>query len=127
MDWLPTFASAAGKTDIKEDLLDGYSSEALGREYKIHLDGYDLTEHLKDPQGTASPRKEIFYFSDDGDLTALRYGPWKLIFYGTTHGRYFEGLAGSIYSSARTLHLQLTPRSLRARPDHLQYVLRLDD
>ena len=24
--------------------------------------------------------KEIFYFSDDGDLTALRYEDWKLIF-----------------------------------------------
>ena len=80
MDWLPTFAAAAGKKDIKEDLLDGYKSKALNREYKIHLDGYDLTEHLKDPQNVESPRREIFYFSDDGDLTALRYGPWKLIF-----------------------------------------------
>ncbi len=26
------------------------------------------------------PRDEIFYFSDDGDLTALRYQDWKLIF-----------------------------------------------
>ena len=73
MDMLPTFLAAAGKPDIKEDLLDGYSSEALGREYKIHLDGYDLSDHLKDPDNVPSPRKEIFYFSDDGDLTALRY------------------------------------------------------
>jgi len=80
MDWLPTFAAAAGKADIKEDLLDGYRSSALGRKYRIHLDGYDMTAHLKDPQGSPSPRKEIFYFSDDGDLTALRYGPWKLVF-----------------------------------------------
>ena len=80
MDWLPTFVAAAGKDDIKEDLLDGYRSKALGREYKIHLDGYDLTDHLKDPQNVESPRKEIFYFSDDGDLTALRYGDWKMIF-----------------------------------------------
>ena len=80
MDWLPTFLSAAGKADMKEDLLDGYSSTALGREYKIHLDGYDLTEHLRDPQGTPSPRSEIFYFSDDGDLTAPRYNDWKMIF-----------------------------------------------
>ncbi|CAB1060045.1 Arylsulfatase (EC [Olavius sp. associated proteobacterium Delta 1] len=71
---------AAGKKDIKQDLLDGYSSKALGREYKIHLDGYDLTAHLKDPANVPSLRKEIFYFSDDGDLTALRYGDWKLIF-----------------------------------------------
>jgi len=80
MDWLPTFLAAAGKKDIKKDLLDGYKSKALGRTYKVHLDGYDLTAHLKDPQNVASPRKEIFYFSDDGDLTALRYDDWKLIF-----------------------------------------------
>jgi len=80
MDWLPTFLAAAGKTDIKEDLLDGYTSSALKRDYKIHLDGYNITEHLKNPQKVESPRKEIFYFSDDGDLTALRYGDWKAVF-----------------------------------------------
>ncbi len=80
MDWLPTFLAAAGKTDIKEDLLDGYRSQAMGRDYEVHLDGYDLTDHLKSPDSVESPRKEIFYFSDDGDLTALRYQEWKLIF-----------------------------------------------
>ena len=80
MDWLPTFVAAAGKKDIKEDLLDGYTSKALSRDYKVHLDGYDLTEHLKNPDEVESPRKEIFYFSDDGDLTALRYSDWKIIF-----------------------------------------------
>jgi len=80
MDWMPTFLAAAGKKDIKEDLLDGYTSSALGRDYKIHLDGYDITEHLKNPGKVPSPRDEIFYFSDDGDLTALRYTDWKMIF-----------------------------------------------
>lgn len=80
MDWLPTFIAAAGEPDIKADLMDGYRSSALGREYKVHLDGYNLIDHLKDPQAVESPRQEIFYFSDDGDLTALRYGQWKLIF-----------------------------------------------
>jgi len=80
MDWLPTFLAAAGKSDLKQDLLDGYSSKALGRDYKVHLDGYDLTEHLRNPDKVPSPRKEIFYFSDDGDLTALRYEDWKMIF-----------------------------------------------
>jgi len=27
-----------------------------------------------------TPRKEFFYFSDDGDLTALRYDNWKFVF-----------------------------------------------
>ncbi|VGO17868.1 Arylsulfatase [Pontiella desulfatans] len=80
MDWLPTFLAAAGKTNIKEDLLDGYKSKALGRNYKVHLDGYNLMDHLKDPDHVESPRKEVFYFSDDGDLTALRYNAWKMIF-----------------------------------------------
>ncbi|WFB35868.1 arylsulfatase [Kiritimatiellota bacterium B12222] len=80
MDWLPTFAAIAGNDNIKEELLTGYTSKALGREYKVHLDGYNILDHLKDPQGVPSPRKEIFYFSDDGDMTALRFNDWKLIF-----------------------------------------------
>jgi arylsulfatase len=79
MDWLPTFAAAAGKDDIKEDLLDGYRSKALGRNYKVHLDGYNILPMLTGESQT-SERKEIFYFSDDGDLTALRYNDWKAIF-----------------------------------------------
>lgn len=80
MDMLPTFVAAAGKADIKEDLLDGYKSKSLGRKYKVHLDGYNIMAHLKDPENTPSTRNEIFYFSDDGDLTALRYKDWKAIF-----------------------------------------------
>jgi arylsulfatase A-like enzyme len=79
MDWLPTFAAIAGKDDIKEDLLDGYRSKALDRKYKVHLDGYNILPLLTGATDE-SPRKEIFYFSDDGDLTALRYRDWKAIF-----------------------------------------------
>ncbi len=79
MDWLPTFLAAAGKDDIKEDLLDGYKSSALGREYKIHLDGYNILPLLTG-ESEKSGRNEIFYFSDDGDLTALRYQDWKIVF-----------------------------------------------
>ena len=35
---------------------------------------------VSDGQEENGPRKEIFYFSDEGDLTALRYSDWKLIF-----------------------------------------------
>ncbi len=78
MDWLPTFLAAAGEPDIKEKLKKSGVS-AINRTYKVHLDGYNFLPYLtgKEEQG---PRKEVFYFSDDGDLTALRYQDWKLIF-----------------------------------------------
>ena len=77
MAWLPTFLAIAGEPNVKEKLLTGYS--AIGRDYKVHLDGYNFLPYLtgKEDKG---PRDEIFYFSDDGDLTALRYKDWKAIF-----------------------------------------------
>jgi len=85
-DWLPTFAAAAGKDDIKEDLLDGY--QAIGRTYKNHLDGYDMIEYLSnadsyesfDENISASPRKEFWYFNDDGQVVAIRLSDWKCVF-----------------------------------------------
>jgi len=78
MDWLPTFLAMAGVPDIKEQLLDG-GVRAIGRRYKVHLDGYNSLDYLLGEE-EGSPRKEVFYFSDDGDLTALRYNDWKAIF-----------------------------------------------
>ena len=53
--------------------------QAIGRQYKVHLDGYNFLPHLTG-QEEKGPRKEIFYFSDTGELTALRYNDWKAIF-----------------------------------------------
>jgi arylsulfatase A-like enzyme len=78
MDWLPTFLAAAGRGTIKEELIEG-GVEAIGRSYKVHLDGYNILPMLTG-ETEKSPRREVFYFSDDGDLTALRYADWKLIF-----------------------------------------------
>jgi arylsulfatase len=77
MDWLPTLLAAAGDANIKTKLLKGH--RAIGRNYRVHLDGYNFLPHLTG-QEVKGPRDEIFYFSDDGDLTALRYQDWKLIF-----------------------------------------------
>ena len=77
MDWMPTLAAAAGNPDLKEKLLKGY--KAGNTTYKVHLDGYNVLPFLTGKE-KESPRKEIFYFSDDGDLTALRYQDWKFIF-----------------------------------------------
>jgi arylsulfatase A-like enzyme len=77
MDWLPTLLAIAGEPDIKEKLKEGYKAGA--KTFKIHLDGYNLLPYLTGRQPN-SPRKEFFYFSDDGDLTGLRYDNWKLVF-----------------------------------------------
>ena len=77
MDWMPTFLAAAGESDVKEKLLRGH--KAAGRNFKVHLDGYNILPMLTG-ETKESPRREIFYFSDDGDLTALRYDDWKMIF-----------------------------------------------
>lgn len=78
MDWLPTFLAAAGEPDIKAKLKTGGVS-AIERSYKVHLDGYNFLPYLTGKEKNG-PRHEIFYFSDDGDLTALRYDDWKLVF-----------------------------------------------
>ncbi|MDH3837647.1 MAG: sulfatase-like hydrolase/transferase, partial [Desulfobacteraceae bacterium] len=78
MDWLPTFLAAAGEPDIKAKLKKG-GVKAIGRSYKVHLDGYNILPLLTG-KTKESPRKEIFYFADTGELTALRYNDWKAIF-----------------------------------------------
>ncbi len=79
MDWFPTFLAAAGNETVKEDLKAGVTSETLGRDYKVHLDGYNILPMLTG-ETEESPRKEIFYFTDDGDLAALRFNDWKITF-----------------------------------------------
>ncbi len=77
MDWLPTFVALAGDPDVKEELKQGM--KVGDKTFKAHLDGYNLLPYLTG-QEKESPRDEIFYFSDDGDLTALRYRDWKFVF-----------------------------------------------
>ncbi|MBW4698705.1 MAG: arylsulfatase [Aphanocapsa lilacina HA4352-LM1] len=77
LDWLPTLLAAAGEPDINQKLLSGHSIGA--KTFKIHLDGYNMLPYWTG-EVDQSPRKAFFYFSDDGDLTALRYDNWKLVF-----------------------------------------------
>lgn len=77
LDWAPTLVAAAGEPKVKEKLLKGY--RANGKKYKVHLDGYNFLPYLTGKE-KAGPRKEFFYFSDGGDLMALRYKNWKVHF-----------------------------------------------
>jgi arylsulfatase A-like enzyme len=76
-DWLPTFLAAAGEPDVVENLKSGH---AIGdTTYKVHIDGYDLLPYLTGDV-EKSPRQGMVYFSDDGDVLALRFDNWKVVF-----------------------------------------------
>ncbi|MBR9865509.1 MAG: arylsulfatase [Oceanospirillales bacterium] len=80
-DWFPTLLAAAGNNKVKEQLLEG--TTAQGKEYKVHLDGYDQTDLLTGKGQTK--RENFFYWSDDGDLFAMRHNRWKFHFVIQTH------------------------------------------
>jgi arylsulfatase len=40
-DWIPTLMTAVGQPGIVDKLKSGY--RANGKEWKVHLDGYDFT------------------------------------------------------------------------------------
>jgi arylsulfatase len=102
-DLLPTLLAAAGDTSVKEDLLKG---RVVGdTTYKVHLDGYNLLPAFKG-QGEW-PRREFIYWTDDGSVAALRYGPWKATFLRqNAHGMHvwiepFEKLRAPILTNLR--------------------------
>ena len=75
-DWVQTLTAAAGEADIKNKLLKGY--DVVGKTFKVHLDGYDQRDMLagKGPD----PRREFFYWTDDGNFAGLRYDQYKVVF-----------------------------------------------
>jgi arylsulfatase len=77
IDMLPTLLAAAGDPEITKKLLGGVK---IGdKKFNVHLDGYNMLPYLTGEVQT-SPRNSVFYFSDDGDLMAVRAGDWKLVF-----------------------------------------------
>jgi arylsulfatase len=76
-DWMPTLLAAAGSPNVKEELLAGKTVN--GQTYNVHLDGYNFLPYFTG-QADEGPRREMFYFTDDGSLSALRYNAWKLNF-----------------------------------------------
>ncbi|MFT5904602.1 MAG: arylsulfatase A-like enzyme [Cryomorphaceae bacterium] len=75
-DLFATLLAAAGDKTVKEDLLKGRKVGDMT--YKVHLDGYNLMPALKGEGDW--PRKEFLYWTDDGEVAALRYDNWKIVF-----------------------------------------------
>jgi arylsulfatase len=117
-DWVPTLMAAVGDADIKEKLKKGH--KAGKKTFKVHLDGYNFLPHLtgKEKEG---PRKEFFYFNDDGQLVCFRYQDWKMVF-GEQRARTFEVWSNPFVflRVPRVFHLRRDPFE-RANTDSNNY------
>ncbi len=74
IDMLPTLLAAAGNPDVTEQLLKG--TKVGEKTFHVHLDGYNMIPYFSG-QTTESPRNSLVYFSDDGDVIAVRVGDYK--------------------------------------------------
>jgi arylsulfatase len=103
-DMMPTIMAAVGEPNIKEELKKG---KRIGRKkFKVHLDGYNMMPYFKG-EVAESPRKEIFYFDQAGNLNAVRYKNWKL---------HFSVLQGDITEAIRFTPAWPKVINLRADP-----------
>ena len=76
-DWFPTLLAAAGVDDIAAQLKEG--ADLNGATYRVCLDGHNQLPYLTG-EVEESPRNFFFYVNDDGDLTAVRFDHWKMVF-----------------------------------------------
>jgi arylsulfatase A-like enzyme len=74
IDMFPTLLAAAGNPDVKEQLVNGCTVD--GKPFHVHLDGYNQIPYLAG-EVAESPRQAVVYFSDDGEIIAVRIGDWK--------------------------------------------------
>jgi arylsulfatase len=103
-DWMPTFLAAAGEPDIVEKLKKSYK---VGRKtFKVHADGYNFMPYFRG-EVTKGPRQEIYYFSQGGELNAIRVGDWKI---------HFATQVGNIASGTRSVPGWPLLVNLRADP-----------
>jgi arylsulfatase len=77
-DWFVTLLAAAGEPDVAGKLRDG--TELHGQTYKVHLDGFNQLDYLTGATDE-SARPYFFYVNDDGQLTAVRFDNWKVVFF----------------------------------------------
>jgi arylsulfatase len=76
-DVLPTLLAAAGEPNIVEKVKKGH--KAGDKTFKVHIDGFNLLPYFKG-EVKQNPRRGFLYWSDDGDLMALRVDQWKVEF-----------------------------------------------
>src|ERR1700741_4290658 len=75
----------AGDPDVVAKCLKG--DQVGNKTFKVHLDGHNLIPFFRG-EVKESPRRGFLYWSDDGDVFAVRVGRWKVVFLEQLH----EGL-----------------------------------
>jgi arylsulfatase len=108
LDWFPTLLAAAGDTDIKDRLVKG--ANIGGKQFKVHLDGYNQLPHLTGQQ-PKSARTEFFYFDDDGNMVAYRYNDFKAVFCEQRKSGGFEVWSNPLtcLRAPKAFHLRMDP------------------
>jgi arylsulfatase len=108
-DWIPTLMTAAGRPGIAEKLKTGYT--ANGKKWKVHLDGYDFTPFFKG-KVKKGPRETIYYFSQGGELNAVRWNDWKA---------HFATIDGNIATGVRKVPSWPVVINLKADPYEMMW------
>ena len=116
-DWMPTLLAAAGEPDVVEKL-EARATQANGKTFKVHPDGYNFLPYFKG-EATKGPREEILYFGQGGELNAVRWNDWKVNFAGidgniATGVRAGDGLAAHREPARRPVRED----AVRVRPVH---------
>lgn len=91
MDLFTTLAAAAGVADVKGE---------LRQSHRVHIDGVDNLRHWS--EGAPSARDTMFLYNE-GQLTALRFGPWK------SHFKTRNGFFDPFVDSSLLFNLRMDP------------------
>ena len=122
IDMLPTLLAIAGDPDVTQKLLKGY--KVGDKTFKVHLDGYNMVPYLTG-EAKESPRNAIMYFSDDGDVIAVRVGDYK--FHLAVQRAQPDAAVGrAVREASGAAHHQPPSRPVRAGRFQLEHLLGLD-
>ena len=121
IDMFPTLLAAAGNPDVTKQLLDGCT--VGGKKFNVHLDGYNQIPYLTG-EVKESPRDVVMYFSDDGDVMAIRIGDYKFVL-AEQRAHQTTVWAGTAGEASDTENLPPAARPVRAGRLQLGYLLGL--
>ena len=95
-DVFPTIAAAVGEPDLRGK---------MEKSHKVYIDGINNLNYWTG-KSDKSARNFIFYYYES-QLTAVRYGPWKMHFATKPNGKYYEDLV--VHSTPKLFNLRKDP------------------